>query len=151
MARAADNPVSRFFARAAVAALIVAGMSIAALTVVPASAQLRIYDGSNATNTPSTLPGHELTVCLPPGEMWNGKCVKRCSPGLVHKLPDGKCGHDPSFRQGTSVQAVRRCWWLHAPAIARFPIWCPAPAGAAVGDACQCPSPSGRPTSGIVR
>ncbi len=139
------------FARLASAALIVAGMSIAALMVVPASAQLRIYDGSNATNQPSALPGRELTVCLPPGEMSNGKCVDRCPPGRVHKPPNGACGRERSFQQGSSVNAVRRCWWLHAPVLGRAQTWCPAPAGAEVGDACQCPSPSGRPTGGIVR
>ena len=31
-------------------------------------------------------------LCLPPHELWNGKCVPKCPLGLVHKMPDGACG-----------------------------------------------------------
>ena len=57
----------------------------------------RTAPASRLVVQPPKPPGNK---CLPPKEIWNGKCVNKCPPGRVHLPPNGLCGLLPKAPSG---------------------------------------------------
>ncbi|MEX0851815.1 MAG: hypothetical protein WD036_00820 [Bauldia sp.] len=87
------------------ALVVSAGILLTALVDAPAFAAVgpttgQALAGEHGASTPTLLVSDTFirvaaAPCLPPGEVWNGKCVPKCPPGLVHTMPDGACGLPP--------------------------------------------------------